>query len=112
MGVSPATKEMDPPTAAAAAIRRRLLRGSVTVFFGMAAGTVLTLVFNALLARMLGHGTLGAYFLVFSMVTLGTTVAQLGLDRAVIRLVAAARATGNTGRARRAIRTCSYPRLT
>ena len=105
MGVSPATKEMDPPTAAAAAIRRRLLRGSVTVFFGMAAGTVLTLVFNALLARMLGHGTLGAYFLVFSMVTLGTTVAQLGLDRAVIRLVAAARATGNTGRARRAIRT-------
>lgn len=86
-----------------AAIRRKLLRGSLTVFVGMAAGTVLTLIFNAILARMLPPGTLGAYFLVFSMVMLGTTLAQLGLDRAVVRLVAAARATGDPGRARRAI---------
>lgn len=70
----------------------------------MAAGTILTLVFNAILARIVDHGTLGAYFLVFSMVTFGTTIAQLGLDRTVVRLVAAARATGNTGRARRSIR--------
>ena len=98
------TEASAPIASPAAAIRRKLVRGSLTVFLGMAAGTLLTLVFNAILARIVGHSTLGAYFLVFSMVTFGTTIAQLGLDRAVVRLVASSRATGNTGRARRSIR--------
>lgn len=89
--------------APAAAIRRRLLRGSLTVFLGMAAGTILTLVFNAILARIVSHNTLGAYFLVVSMVTFGVLVAQLGLNISIVRFVSAARATGNHGRARRAI---------
>lgn len=87
----------------AAAIRRRLVRGSMTVFVGMMAGTILTLVFNAMLARMVSHATLGAYFLVFSMVMIATTIAQLGMDKTVVRFVAAARATGSPGRVRRTI---------
>jgi O-antigen/teichoic acid export membrane protein len=91
------------PTNAAAAIRRRLVRGSMTVFVGMVAGTILTLVFNAMLARMVSHATLGAYFLVFSMVMIATTIAQLGLDKTVVRFVAAARATAHVGRVRRTV---------
>jgi O-antigen/teichoic acid export membrane protein len=90
-------------TNAAAAIRRRLVRGSMTVFVGMVAGTILTLVFNAMLARMVSHATLGAYFLVFSMVMIATTIAQLGLDKTVVRFVAAARATKHLGRVRRTV---------
>jgi O-antigen/teichoic acid export membrane protein len=88
---------------AAAAIRRRLVRGSATVFIGMTAGTLLTLLVNAILARILGHDRLGAYFLVFSLVTFGTTISQLGLDRTVVRLISASLGTGLPGRARRAI---------
>jgi len=90
-------------TNAAAAIRRRVVRGSMTVFVGMVAGTILTLVFNAMLARMVSHGTLGAYFLVSSMVVIATTIAKFGLDKTVVRFVAAARATGDLGRVRRTV---------
>ncbi len=102
MGVS-AEPQGVAPTNAAAAIRRRVVRGSMTVFVGMVAGTILTLVFNAMLARMVSHTTLGAYFLVFSMVMIATTIAQLGLDKTVVRFIAAARATGQLGRVRRTV---------
>lgn len=107
MTVDPRAATAPPPSrrppSAASAIRRRLMRGSATVFAGMAAGTILTLVANAILARLLGHGDLGAFFLVFSMVTIGTTVAQMGLDRTVVRFVAASRGTGQRGRAGEAV---------
>ncbi|MGH3138122.1 MAG: lipopolysaccharide biosynthesis protein [Gaiellales bacterium] len=86
------------------AIRRRLVRSSATVFVAMTIGTVTTLILNAILARVLGHGQLGEYFLVFSMVMIGSVVGQMGLDRTVVRLVAASRATAEGGRARRAVR--------
>jgi O-antigen/teichoic acid export membrane protein len=91
------------PPSAAAAIRRRLVRGSRTVFIGMTAGTLLTLLVNAILARILAHDRLGAYFLVFSLVTFGTTISQIGLDRTVVRLISASLGTDRPGRARRAI---------
>ena len=85
-------------------IRRRLVKGSAWVFGGKLAGMVLGLTVNALLARLLGHGELGTYFLVFSVGTIGSTTAQFGMDRAVVRLVSASIATGELGRARDAIR--------
>ncbi len=86
------------------AVRRRLVRGSFTVFVAMTVGTIVTLILNAILARVMAHSQLGAYFLVFSLVTIGSTIGQMGLDRTVVRLVAAARATGDGGRARRTVR--------
>ena len=86
------------------AVRRRLVRGSATVFVGMAVGTVLTLILNHILANTLGPSLLGQYFLVFSMVTIGSTVAQMGLDRTVVRLVSASRGVGDAGRARHTVR--------
>ena len=86
------------------AVRRRLVRGSLTVFVAMTIGTIVTLVLNAILARVMAHSQLGAYFLVFSLVMIGSTIGQMGLDRTVVRLVAAARATGDGARARRTVR--------
>lgn len=74
------------------------------MFLGQVLATVLTLAANALLARLLGHDELGAYFLIFSIALFGSMVAQLGLDRTVVRLVAAGRATNEYGRARDALR--------
>ena len=70
----------------------------------MAVGTVLTLILNHILANTLGPSLLGQYFLVFSMVTIGSTVAQMGLDRTVVRLVSASRGVGDAGRARHTVR--------
>lgn len=86
-------------------LRRRLLRGSAWVFLGRVVTIGLGLVINVLLARLLTHAELGAYFTTFTMVMIGSTIAQLGLDRAVVRIVAAAMATGSPGKARRAVRT-------
>ena len=91
-------------TSPGTAVRRRLVRGSVTVFAAMTIGTIVTLVLNAILARVMAHSQLGAYFLVFSLVMIGSTIGQMGLDRTVVRLVAAARATGDGARARRTVR--------
>jgi O-antigen/teichoic acid export membrane protein len=74
------------------------------VLLGQVLATVLTLATNAFLARLLSHDSLGAYFLIFSIALFGSMIAQLGLDRTVVRLVAAGRATHDYGRARDAIR--------
>ena len=86
-------------------LRRRLLRGSAWVFLSRVVTIGLGLVINVPLARLLTHAELGAYFTTFTMVMIGSTIAQLGLDRAVVRIVAAAIATGRPGKARRAVRT-------
>lgn len=86
-----------------ASVRRRLLRGSSWVLVGRVVSIVLGVVINSLLARLLTPDEFGAYFTCFTMVILGSLVAQLGLDRAVVRLVSAALGTGQPGKARHAI---------
>ena len=87
-------------------VRHRLLRGSAWVFGAKIDGTIiLGLVLNVLLARLLPPGQLGAYFTSYTLVLIGSTIAQLGLDRAVVRLVSAALAVGLPGRARNSMRT-------
>lgn len=88
-----------------ASIRRRLLRGSSWVLFGRIVTIVLGMAINALLARLLTPSEYGAYFTSFTLVIVGAIVAQLGLDRAVVRLVSSSLGTGQPGRARAAIRT-------
>jgi len=70
-------------------------------------GRVITLVLgvaiNKVLAKILTPTELGAYFTAFTMMMVGSSIGQLGLDRAVIRLVAAARGVGQDGKARQAI---------
>jgi O-antigen/teichoic acid export membrane protein len=88
----------------ASSIRDRLIRGSAWVLVGKVLASVLQLVVVAVLARLLGRKQLGVYFLAFSLAQFGGTLSLLGLERAIVRLVAAAQATGQPARAREAVR--------
>ena len=57
-----------------------------------------------LLARLLSPSDLGAYFLAMSLVGITAALVQLGLGRAMVRLVASALATHRPGAARQAVR--------
>ena len=59
---------------------------------------------NGLLARLLGTAVFGSYLLLNTMVVIGSTLAELGLDRAVVRFTAESLALGQPGRARESIR--------
>jgi O-antigen/teichoic acid export membrane protein len=85
-------------------VRRRLLEGSAWVFGARAASLVLGVVIASLLGRLLTTEELGVYASSFTLALVGSAVAKLGLDRAVIRFVAGALGTGEPGRARAAIR--------
>jgi O-antigen/teichoic acid export membrane protein len=69
----------------------------LTVGFGL-------LAVNALVARLLTPGEVGAFFLIASLVTIGSCLSEVGLVQAVVRLVSQARADGRPDRARGAIR--------
>jgi O-antigen/teichoic acid export membrane protein len=67
--------------------------------------TILGLLINASIARLLSPADLGAFFTVFTLVVIGSTVAQLGLDRVVVRLVSASLGMSRPGEARHVIKT-------
>lgn len=85
-------------------VRRRLLSGSAWVFGARIASLLLGIVVQGILARLLTRSEYGVYASAFTLALLGAAIAQMGLDRAVVRFVAAAIGLGETGRARRAIR--------
>lgn len=81
-------------------VKRRLVAGTAWVLAGRAVGTLVSLLISAMLARLLSPADLGTYFLVFSLVSTAAVVGQLGLNRAVVPLVARSLANGNAGRAK------------
>jgi O-antigen/teichoic acid export membrane protein len=108
MTQSPTTAEASrtaPDAFTLVSVRRRLLRGSFWVFAGKIVTIPLGFVMSAVLARLLTPTELGAYFATFTLVLVGSVVAQLGLDRAAVRFVSAALGTGERGKARDVIHT-------
>jgi O-antigen/teichoic acid export membrane protein len=85
-------------------IRERLLKGSGWVLLGTAAATLLGTAASGLIAHVIGLDNFGVYSLGFSIATIGGTLSQLGMERAVVRLVAAALGTDLPGRARKTLR--------
>ena len=85
-------------------VRRRLLTGSAWVLAARIAGLGLGVVTNGLVARMLDPDGFGAYLLTATMVVIGSTVAKLGMDRAVVRFTASSLGVGEPRGARDAIR--------
>jgi hypothetical protein len=77
----------DDPSDLFTSVRRRMLRGSAWVMAGKVVTIVLGLAISALLARLLTREEVGAYFTTYSLVVIGSTFAQFGLDRAVVRFV-------------------------
>lgn len=63
---------------------------------------------SAILARVLSPAELGAYFLVLNVVMVGGRVGLLGMDNALVQLVASAIGTGGTGEARTATTRCFF----
>lgn len=67
-------------------------------------GAVVSLGFTVTLARLLGAAGTGIYYLALSTVSLAAVGGRLGLDNALVRLIAAGTAGGDWGRARGAYR--------
>jgi len=88
----------------AARIKQKILKGSAWVLIGKLLSTVLGVVVNGFLARMMGRDAMGGYFVAFSIVMIGSTVSELGLNKTVVRLVAAGRARAKPGAVRDAVR--------
>lgn len=99
MTVAPA-----PPAGLRRSLGQRLLRGSSWAFLGRALALPAGMLQAMLLARLLSPGELGAYFLAISLATLAAILAQIGMGRTMVLLVASAMATDRPQAARHAIR--------
>lgn len=64
--------------------------GVAAAFSAKAAGAGLGFLTSILLARILGAGGTGIYFLALTIVGIGATIARLGLDNAVLRFASVA----------------------
>lgn len=85
-------------------LKRRLLSGGAWALGGRIASAFAVLAVNALLARLLSPRDFGAYFLAFSLVSVGALLGTLGLNQAIVRLVAESVGLNQHARARRIVR--------
>jgi O-antigen/teichoic acid export membrane protein len=84
-------------------LKRRLVSGGAWALGGRVAQALTAVLTNALLARMLSPHELGAYFLAFSLVMLGSMVGSLGANYAAVRFVAESMGLNQFGRARHVV---------
>lgn len=82
-----------------------ILHGSSVALALRIGGAALALVFNLVLTRLLGAGGAGIYFLALTIVTIATLVGRMGMDNALLRLVAGSVARSDWGRTRGVYRT-------
>lgn len=84
-------------------LARLFVSGAFWSFSGKVLSAAATLVVNALLARLLSPEDMGAYFLVFSFVTILAICGQWGLNRGLVKLIASEMAKGYSAIARKSI---------
>ena len=82
---------------------KRIRSGGAWAILGRGGVAFFGFIISALMARLLTPEEFGVYFLAFSLVTLGAICGQMGLDLAVVKLVASAMATGNKTRTNKII---------
>jgi O-antigen/teichoic acid export membrane protein len=85
-------------------VKRKLLHGTAWVTGGRMLSIALGLALNVLLARILTPAELGQYFTTMALVFVGSIIAQLGLDRAVVRFVSTALALDKPGQAKQVVK--------
>jgi O-antigen/teichoic acid export membrane protein len=85
-------------------LKQRLLTGGSWVLIGKVVTAAANVLVSSLLARLLSAEGFGAYGLAYSLATAGALVSQLGLQQAVVRLVAESIGRERPGRARAAVR--------
>ena len=86
-----------------ASLKSRLISGGSWALSGRIVSSASTLVANILLARLLSPEDMGYYFLAFSAVSIVVIIAQWGLGKGVVKLIASELAVGNVGQARSAV---------
>jgi len=84
-------------------LKDKLIKGGAWAFGGKLVTALSALAVNALLARMLDPAEMGAYFLVFSVVSVMAMLGQLGLAQVALRFVAESMGVGNPSAARRVV---------
>lgn len=87
----------------ATSLRRRFLSGASWALSGKIVSAGATLLGNALLARLLSPSDMGTYFLAFSVVSIFAIFGQWGMERGLVKLVAAELAGGRPELARSGI---------
>lgn len=83
---------------------RDIVAGGGIAFVTRGAGTVVALVFNLVLARLLGASGTGIYFLALSVVMAAAIIGRFGLDNTLLRLIAAGEAAADWSAVRGAYR--------
>ncbi len=87
---------------------RSILKDGLWSFAIRMFGVLGTLIIQALLARLLPKEEMGAYYLLFSLVTFGALVARFGMRQTVVKFVAESLALGQGARLRKALRFILY----
>ncbi|MGH6942833.1 MAG: lipopolysaccharide biosynthesis protein [Geminicoccaceae bacterium] len=85
-------------------LTQRLIRGGGWALLGRTVALPIGLFQAMLLARLLEPAEVGAYFLALSLITVLALLAQVGMSRPMVKLVASALATDRPHAARHAIR--------
>lgn len=77
---------------------REVIGGAAAAFVLKAFGAGLSLAFNVAVARLLGSGGAGLFFLALSITTIGSVLGRVGLDNTLLRFVATHASLGDWGR--------------
>jgi len=100
---SHSTNVAKPLVATSQPLSGRLRTGAVWVVLSRSLGIVVTMVANMALARWLSPEAFGSFLLISSVLAMGTVLAMLGLNTAVVRFVSGSLGRGDVGRARQAL---------
>lgn len=84
-------------------LRSRLYSGGAWAISGKALGIISGLFLNVILSRLLSPSELGAYFLTVNLIIMASSIAQLGTNQTVLRIIPEALATQRQERARRGV---------
>jgi O-antigen/teichoic acid export membrane protein len=81
-------------------LKRSLVQGGLWVVIGKTSTAGSSLIVRALLARVLAPEEYGVFFKAYSLVLVGSMLAQLGLHQSVVRLIAELTGAGEESRVR------------
>ncbi|MFK5913744.1 MAG: oligosaccharide flippase family protein [Woeseiaceae bacterium] len=84
-------------------LKQRLLSGSFWALLGKVLMVVLAMVLNMVLARILSPEDMGVYFISLSVVVTVATFAQVGMNQAIVRLIAESMTKESFSKVRRSV---------
>ena len=77
-------------------VKKHIIRGGAWAATSKILLSLVALAINAMLTRLLPPEEIGNYFLLFSLVSVLALISQIGMQQAIVRLIAESRRGGNT----------------